>query len=395
MQRLDTAVLTFVLFAVLVVAGQASAQRPRVVQIVNQCRTDYWMTATAGAAPYNVPGKPKCHSDADCLAGAACLTSNGICFWRVPTPLRGNFRIPAGASNAFVFPYVDNGNGVFWSGNIGFCQPGTCGPSSSPAECDARGCGVYAGPSNIAEFTMVKQGSDYYDISIIGGVNVPMAFGPSSGGQYSPVKPYVCGTAGATRNPTGQWVASWNFTAPSVYHRWVTSGGPACTSDAQCNTAAGQVCGLTNNVGSTPQFCLTCGSHLGYWTADAVCGSDPSFGAPFNCRQPLSPPNSGLVLDNLYGCTGVGSCYQPNPPNSCCGCVNWNALLGPNVSPNSTQQCGNSNPNWLSQVLPQLDWLKRGCPSCYTYPYDDMSSTFVCSSGSGFNEVDYKITLCP
>jgi len=380
------------LFVVLCLVGLAVSQKPRSIQINNRCSSDFWMTATAGAAPYRSPDIKKCNSDNDCLAGSSCLMANGICFWTVPKPSRGNFRVPAGSSNSFVFPFVDNGNAIHWSGNLGFCQKGTCGPKSD-AECDANGCGVYAGPSNLAEFTFSKQAADFYDISIIAGVNVPMSFGPV-GASYTPAQPYQCGTAGATRNPNGQWQSSWVFQAPSVYNNWVTSGGQSCTDSSQCPN--GQQCGLTNNVGSSPQFRLTCGNHVGYWSANGVCAEDSTFGSPFNCNQALGAPNQGLTMNNLYGCTVVGSCYQPNPDNSCCGCINWNSLLGPTVSPGSTEQCNNFNPNWIRFILPQLEWLKRGCPSCYTYPYDDMSSTFVCSAqGSPYNSLNYEVTLCP
>ena len=50
---------------------------------------------------------------------------------------------------------------------------------------------------------------------------------------------------------------------------------------------------------------------------------------------------------------------------------------------------------WTAYVLPTLAWLKRACPTCYTYPFDDMSSTFQCSnqaaSPSGTNSVPYAI----
>jgi len=41
--------------------------------------------------------------------------------------------------------------------------------------------------------------------------------------------------------------------------------------------------------------------------------------------------------------------------------------------------------------------LKDACPTAYTYPYDDMSSTFTCSNANekGTNLVNYVITFCP
>jgi len=58
--------------------------------------------------------------------------------------------------------------------------------------------------------------------------------------------------------------------------------------------------------------------------------------------------------------------------------VNWDklGLTVPNYM--YTEQCVNANPTWLTNVLPTLKWMKQACPSAYTYPYDDMSSTFTC-----------------
>ena len=40
--------------------------------------------------------------------------------------------------------------------------------------------------------------------------------------------------------------------------------------------------------------------------------------------------------------------------------------------------------------------MKKACPTAYTYPFDDMSSTFTCANYvDGVNQVDYEITFCP
>ena len=47
-------------------------------------------------------------------------------------------------------------------------------------------------------------------------------------------------------------------------------------------------------------------------------------------------------------------------------------------------------------MLPTLKWMKDGCPSAYTYPYDDMSATFVCNNEiDDINQTDYLIEFCP
>lgn len=40
--------------------------------------------------------------------------------------------------------------------------------------------------------------------------------------------------------------------------------------------------------------------------------------------------------------------------------------------------------------------MKEACPTSYTYPYDDMSSTFTCKNmQGGVNMANYLITFCP
>ena len=145
------------------------SQSARTWTITNQCSTDYWFHPVSGSAPFASPSISQCNSNSDCIAGAYCLLPNTkICFWNLPSTSTGKFRAAAGSSNTLTFPYVSNGNDVHWSGNIGFCQSGTCGSfaaSATATNCDpGPGCQIYAGPGNTVEITMSKQGTDYYDI---------------------------------------------------------------------------------------------------------------------------------------------------------------------------------------------------------------------------------------
>ena len=223
-----------------------------------------------------------------------------------------------------------------------------------------------------------------------------MSFGPQlTSTAYSSSTPYTCGTPGSI---TSAYPSSWQFTVPSVYYNWVTSGGASCTSNSDCSL--GEVCGLTNVPGRSPQMQLQCGTSIGYWSANAVCAQNEDAGAPFDCNLPLASPNTGATLDQLDRCSGpLGSksCYQPGADNDCCGCADWQDVLGPSVVPASTQSCVNDNLTWNNYILPKLQWLKQGAPSAYVFPYDDMSSTFTCSQmdGGGYNQIDYELVLCP
>ena len=61
-----------------------------------------------------------------------------------------------------------------------------------------------------------------------------------------------------------------------------------------------------------------------------------------------------------------------------------------------TNKCNNKKPNWTNIAKPGLLWLKQACPSAYTYPYDDMSSTFTCRKMiNNVNSVNYQVAFCP
>lgn len=220
-------------------------------------------------------------------------------------------------------------------------------------------------------------------------MHIPISMGPTNvkGGSA-----YKCGTPGAKHPTTHVGGCSWNFNPPHPEFNWVTAGGSHC--DSSCGN--GETCGLSFNPGHADLLQKTCGKHLGYWSADQVCGLIPNFGAPFNCHEQLPAPNQGLTNWNLYACVGVGSCYQNGAGNNCCGCVNWNeeGLNVPGYP--ETEKCKNKNPVWDSHIKNSLKWMKQGCPTAYTYPYDDISSTFTCQNiQGGVSVVDYQITFCP
>jgi hypothetical protein len=73
-----------------------------------------------------------------------------------------------------------------------------------------------------------------------------------------------------------------------------------------------------------------------------------------------------------------------------CGGTNWPGITTPAMSVTTI------NPKWMSYVLPTINWLKQACPTCYTYPFDDQSSTFTCEKGvnsTGHNTLDYSIAI--
>jgi hypothetical protein len=282
-------------------------------------------------------------------------------------------------------PYLSTD--VVWSGNIAGCIEGKGCGSQDFNNCGANGCGS-SGAVTLAEFTLVKYGSDFYDISIINGINLAMTMTPNNGAGSDD---YTCKGAGQVLDGN-----TWHFNAPSNDFVWVSLESPLqqCNSDGDCGN--GFVCGLSRNPAGNV-FVKSCGTKLGYWSANQVCGMNGGMGAPFNCQ--MASGINGWNLENYLLCSGgTPSCYQPGADSTCCGCANWWQIGVPQVSANSGT-CKNSNPFWTANVLPNLMFMKQGCPKCYTFPYDDITSTFVCSNGNQgtgtLNSINYDVVFCP
>ncbi len=111
----------------------------RSLTLKNKCNDTVWFDVTSGAAPYSM-GFSSCHGNSDCIEGSTCNIANNICYWTVPAPSNGNFRVEPGSSNTISFPILEND--VVWSGNLRACVNGTC--SQSEEECDESGCRVNA-----------------------------------------------------------------------------------------------------------------------------------------------------------------------------------------------------------------------------------------------------------
>lgn len=150
--------------------------------------------------------------------------------------------------------------------------------------------------------TLLKNGVDFYDVEVINGVHMPVSLGPTNvvGERDSA---YKCGNPGSIHPRTNLGACTWDLKPPSNDYNWVTNGGNKCDTDSECNGT--DICGLSFNPGHADLFWKTCGRHLGFWTADQICGAVPSYGAPFNCQERFQ----GFTAWNYYLCVGVGSCY--------------------------------------------------------------------------------------
>lgn len=327
----------------------------------------------------------------------------------------------------------------------GVCVTGNCTSlNNSTGTC---GSSAPTNPATIFEEDIVSTAASdgVYDISLINGFNIP--------GEFRSMAPTVtplnftnaCGiSSGAIIPQSGSSLPAcpWTFTPPSSgtdctagtatddksnYYYVSSAGTTACTAaNASVTCAAGQVCGMawTAQPSSNPQYLGTpikqvCGTFQGYWTvADwinytsssqwSACNlySHYSLNTTIDSIKPASQPTYGTfngvtaTLANVYGCqiTSNGSLdsgYKSNPPplipSNVCGCHNWNDpnnFLTPQAS-----NCQNDNSVWENNVFNRIQWLKQGCPTAYSYQFDDTSSQFTCNNSGQMTA--YQISYCP
>lgn len=372
-------------------AGIVAAPEDRVLTVRNECPgLALQLGATGGYVR-------DCAPDGSCPAGTACLRDRMPpgCFWVLPAPERGSTDLAPGESAVFVLrtPALAH---VRWSGNV-YARTGCAGASCDTGACPGGSCrpGVGpVGPTTLAEFTLLDNGPDYYDVSLINGVNVPVSMAAEPSGSYAagpaaPGSSFWCGAAGAV-SPSNPALAGcpWSF-APTIggvdrasVLRLVSPGGSACVRDSDC---ASGVCGTALVTGTT-RTTQSCGRQLGWWTAHELCAATAgSFGAPLDCSA--AAPSGTRA--NLFGCDGpyAQSCYSAGAASTCCGCTD-----GPYLA---TERCRASNPSWVSLVQPWVSFVKSACPTAYSYQFDDLSSTFTCQTQGALNGADYTLTFCP
>lgn len=264
----------------------------------------------------------------------------------------------------------------------GACVP-TCGPGyQGPAEnydayCPNNGfcapqdgsCRVGTGgvpPQTLIEFTLVNPqvgpNTDYYDVSIINGINMAVSMkpvgpiAPSCSGNLAQTScsdtfgcawvnnacinnPYFCGTPGGRIVPANQTFlnkCSWELNtyipglgdqAALLTQVQPTGSKPyaLCSSSAQC--ASPSICGLAYSYSAgQPTMIQTCGTPVGsYYTADQICANIEINQSVFPSDALYPLPCSGArtsAMLTLLGCTAAfpsASCYSTGAANTCCG----------------------------------------------------------------------------
>ena len=384
--------------------GASVGAGERVITITNECPGQTISVGVNGGFVQN------CDNGA-CPAGSTCSTSRSPagCFWDLPQPACGSSVLASGGTSTYILPAAAAGSSIAWSGNIyAATECASNGTGCKTAQCAksvngqtviqdcADGMGPQ-GPTTLAEFTLVTTGDDFYDVSSINGVNVPVSMGPIN----ATASGYSCGTAGSASGTGGLQACSWSFNPTinganqSALLRAVAPGGSGCSSDANCG--GGEVCGTALSFTSSSAS-QTCGQQIGWWTADELCAyTGNSLGGAVNCNGGV--PGQGTNA-NLYGCDGANatSGYSTSASGTSCGCPNWN-INGQSLPLNPGYECHANNSEWDSVAEPWAAFLKNACPTAYSFPFDDATSTFTCTtpnpSASNPNTTGYAITFCP
>jgi len=416
-------------------------------------------TAAAGSckganAAASTAGTCGCATSSDCGTIAQCNTDNSFCYWNLPPLSIGQMNLAPSAKSILCFPAPQSGIGIQWSGNM-FARTGcdSNGQHCATADCDSAAnapCPTGTGgnpPNTLLEFTLSNQttapfGPDFYDVSIINGINLAASFVPSpgtftatSGDPYScagPGSPTQSGTLSGcswTVTPTVSGVDQTNLlkNVAGSYHTSAmlcpNGGAPnslgycECAIDSDCSSA-GLVCGLALNAKKNQQYTQVCGTKIGWWSADQICGSSINnvapfepFGAPLNCASTITNSDgTSSSYTNLHICTKPAdsnnpeqaqSCYNNQAVSDCCGCAtsssadfsNWPSIVSSSFG-GADNGCYANNPQWVSIAQPWLVFLKQACPTAYVYPFDDATSTFTCQgSGGASGAPTYEVTF--
>lgn len=381
----------------------------RIINLVNNCNFDVWWSASGGA----ITDTPACPSAA-CPSGSTCNNSANNCYYDNPGPTTGSYYLVKNGGTASTQIIQTDASTlsdeVMWKGVISAstvcsgstCANNACGNNGGTTSC-APGVG-FNQPATQAEFTFLLTGSgnvDTYDITQVNGFSIPISMATNQ-----TATDFTCGNAGNHQdagNLTGCDFS--NVSVPTNMYYWVTNTNTACNSGNTCSNSS-ELCGLAFD-SSSNSFVRNCGNFLGYYAANQICQTDPNykstFGDNFSCSQYLSSP----FPDNTYTLTKLLKCSPPDSTaplfnscylaysgysttdlQQCCGCTNWDgiAYVSENCPVNQV------DPQWTTNVLGIIAWMKQACPTAYSYPYDDKASTFQCSASE---TTEYTITFCP
>lgn len=400
----------------------ANNPNSHVVHFINQCPFSVWYgIANGNDATHSPDPTPGSQNPGGAPSSAYLLLPQltGL----APTTI--DLTVPAYINGA-IWPRTNcASNGTNFACGTGMCN--TVAPDSGTCVQMGNTLAQPVPPFTKFEFTIesTPNTDGVYDVSLINGFNVPVEI-KGLGAVSS--DPFHCTGSAAVLQPSGSTLGScsWQFDPSfsglsAVDFVWVTPGpDDGCTSNASCSN--GQVCGMAfTSAPSNAPINRRCGDFIGYTTIANFIGytSSGQWGSvnlynQFNIGTPMTSISSRsygnfngspAIFGNMLACqitdnTSNGSCYNSSNPNlpNCCGCVNWSAGGSP-VPTATSANCLNINSDWTTTASTSVTaenailWLKKTCPTAYSYQFDDPSVSFTCNSSGVLPS--YQITFCP
>ncbi|WP_419419733.1 thaumatin family protein [Legionella sp. D16C41] len=453
--------------------AETTSALKRTITFQNYCSYPVWIALT----PTYIAGNNKfCRSNSDCLRNASCL--NNRCVYPIPLPRGGqvgspwklqafdpfnfdnsqtqaqvevslqysipNFNLPYRGRYQYIanirartgcsFVKRDKDKRVL------VCETGECLVDRN------NGCiSETTYPSTQAKLVLNHNKVDFYDLSFIHGINVPIGIQPAD--NPPPAEPSIhqnplfwCGRLGfadarsiffnSQFNAPNWFGCNWQFNPPSlpvyqgysseVFYTVVKYNVPirSCFSSNDCLEE--ERCGFSHydlhkNRDAVPH----CGRPIAFTVLANICAATYDQGAilpkkALGCySEPGNidafrmqayalcalPPNAPPTLTAPSNCYAKGN-NLPNP--DCCGCINWSTRVP--LEMNSFCQVGDvvaRQPNfWQIYIRPKLEWLTEFCPIGYLYPHDQVHARFKCASvrepdENSPNFLNYVVTFCP
>jgi hypothetical protein len=365
--------------ATLVNSGISTNPNVLQLEVVNNCNYSVWLGGTGGRT-----GNRR---ESSCTGERYGWRSDiPGCYFKSFTSDDHSVALTSRTTKTFTIPN-DLSESVAWSGNFGF-RRGCTGQGQQircPLDCCfAKMCesdgSCYVGeglppPATLAEITIQNSAQAYYDVSIIGGVNVPISFEPTNAVVLDPANPYRCTNAG------GQ--CSWRMdNVPSAFLETPCEHEHSCVKSLQS---------------SYDQF--------------STAGNDPTI-----YNEDVSGQTYRFSLSEMLGCTTypmadrtgpsamARSCAGSDRMSPCCGFPDYDSAanvpdgifipaLGATINTRGSTMWKTARYNNLS-VADRVMTLKRICPQAYTFPYDDDYSTFTCGD-ERTPALNWRLTACP
>jgi hypothetical protein len=367
---------------------------------------------TAGAAP----GK-SCTENSDC-ASYACESSGS----KSPMNSPGNFCLPSESG-------CKCGNTITWSGLFWGRTGCTLSDDGTRLSCQTGDCNgdvdCLVGPpppATLAEMTLLVPSdpgaTDNYDISMVSGFNVGYSIQGVPGTYDSSA---TCSDPGVGCNfninancPAELQLKNGNnvigcYTPDKACDEASPPATLNCGGNVpfKCGTAADCPFGhqLNSKSKDAPQQTMTCNS-----SGDCVCKKNSDCPSGFSCTGGSCTAKSGTsaTWTDLYGC---GNFYNLSPYNEniypswltgtaqetgiTCGCPSWSAA-GDCLADNynwETAPIGGGNNNTVEDYY---QVFHNGCPTAYSYAYDDVAGTASCQPiAQATTGPSYNIEFCP